>query len=239
MRRHCFLLALLLPAFFALPAHAGFLFGKQNKPNPAERVPQLIAAAKTSADEDKRAAAVKELRDYDSAAFPEIVPILIDVLQHDTKPGVRAEAAQSLGKMRPISQEAGSSLEEATGDDSIRVRLQARTSLMGYRLSGYHSAPKQTEAPAATPAGSTSTMSRLTSWFSTRRSTTPAGQSGPVLHPAETEAPPLAVPLAGASTPQASIKKPVPMPLAPSAAPKLKTPPPAQSADGPDLPPLE
>src|SRR5436853_119962 len=111
MRCFRFVLALVLPAALALPAPAGIIFGKHAKPNPTERVPQLVGTAKNDQDDEKRAGAVKELRDYDPAAFPDIVPVLIDVLQHDPKPAVRAEAAQSLGKLRPIAQEVGAALE--------------------------------------------------------------------------------------------------------------------------------
>ena len=105
--RYCrFLLALILPVTIAQPAPAGILFGK-HKQNPAERVPQLIVAVKTEVDESKRESAAKELRGYDPAVFGDIVPVLIDVLQHDTKAGVRAEAAQSISKLRPVSKEAG------------------------------------------------------------------------------------------------------------------------------------
>src|SRR5206468_962137 len=39
--------------------------------------------------------------------------------------------------------------EEAAKDSSLRVRLQARSALMSYRISGYRSEPKVTEMPAA------------------------------------------------------------------------------------------
>ena len=99
--------AVILLATITLTAPAGPIFGKHNKVNPAERVPQLISVVKTSKDDDKRADAAKELREYDPNAYPDVVPVLIDVLQHDAKPYVRAEAAQSLSKLRPISQNVG------------------------------------------------------------------------------------------------------------------------------------
>ena len=112
--RFCrFLLALILPVTIALPAPAGILFGR-HKQRPEERVPQLIVAVKTEANDSKRESAAKELRDYDPATFTDIVPVLVDVLQHDTKAGVRAEAAQSLSKLRPVSKEAGWALEEGS-----------------------------------------------------------------------------------------------------------------------------
>src|SRR5439155_25781395 len=120
-------LALVTVGALALPAPAGILFGKKTKPNPAERVPELIVIVKTDKDESKRASAAEELRQYDPAAHGDIVPVLIDVLMNDPKPAVRVEAAESLGKLRPISQEAGWALEQAKEkDSSMRVRAKAR-----------------------------------------------------------------------------------------------------------------
>jgi hypothetical protein len=53
---------------------------------------------------------------------------------------VRLEAIQSLAKLRPVSQQAGLTLEQAAHDDSMRVRMQARTLLFQYRLAGYRGA---------------------------------------------------------------------------------------------------
>jgi hypothetical protein len=145
-------LALVAVGALALPAPAGFLFGKKTKPNPAERVPELIVIVKTDKDESKRAAAAEELRQYDPTANADIVPVLIDVLMNDPKPSVRMEAAESLGKLRPISQEAGWALEQAKDKDaSMRVRAKARYELLGYYWAGYHSDPKTKDAPAANP----------------------------------------------------------------------------------------
>src|SRR4051794_31759333 len=128
------------------PASAGVFFGKKNKPTPAEHVPELIKTLKADGDEHKRASAAEELRQYDAAQFPDMVPSLIDALLGDTKPGVRAEAAQSLGKLRPVTAAAGAALEQALAkDSSMRVRLQARSSLLQYRWAGY--APKGKEEP--------------------------------------------------------------------------------------------
>lgn len=165
----------LIPLMF-LPAlagtsHAGIFFGKKNKkPTPAERVPELLAVVKTDGDESKRAAAAQELRQYDPGQFPMIVPVLVDALLTDSKPAVRAEAAQSLGKMRPISPQAGMALEQVLANDSsMRVRLQARSSLLQYHWSGYRSVRKddlvpQTKEPPladdkAPPIISTTTLS--------------------------------------------------------------------------------
>lgn len=139
---------MLLPAL-AGPNYAGIFFGRKSKKiTPAERVPQLLAQVKTDGDESKRAAAAQELRQYDPGQFPMIVPVLVEVLLTDSKPVVRAEAAQSLGKIRPVSQQAGAALDQALANDaSMRVRLQARSSLLQYHWSGYRSARKDDLAP--------------------------------------------------------------------------------------------
>ena len=143
MKCRLFLLLVLLPTL-AAPASAGVFFGKKKKqPNPNDRVPELLVTVKTDGDENKRARAAEELRQFDAATHPEVVPILIDVLLNDKKPAVRAEAAQSLGKLRPVSQEAGQALEQALAKDpSMRVRLQARSALLQYHWSGYRSASR-------------------------------------------------------------------------------------------------
>src|SRR5262249_46148288 len=121
------------------PAPAQWLF-KKAKANPAQRVPELILTVKTDPDERKRAHAAEELRDYDTATFTEIVPVLADVLLHDKKAGVRLEALASLAKIRPSSVTAGQAMEKAaTEDEVLRVRLQARTALAKYHLAGYSS----------------------------------------------------------------------------------------------------
>src|SRR5450755_3752519 len=132
-------LVLLLAPILAAPACAGIFFNKKpDKPNPAERVPELLKVVQADGDEDKRSAAAEELRDYDPAQFPDLVPALIDVLLNDKKPGVRAEAAQSLAKIRPVSDQVGLALEQSLAKDtSMRVRLQARSVLLQYRWSGW------------------------------------------------------------------------------------------------------
>src|SRR5262249_4646386 len=127
-----FLLTLLVSIALAARSPAGSLFGKSAKPNPAERVPRLLADLK-SADDRKRETAARELREVDASAFRDVVPALIDVLQKDGKVGVRLEAADSLAKLRPVSQPAGMALEQATAKDgSLRVRLHARRLLLQY-----------------------------------------------------------------------------------------------------------
>ncbi len=142
MRWCHYLLVLVVAGALVRPSSAG-IFGKKTKPNPAERVPELLVTVKNDKDESKRASAAEELRQYDPSAYPDIVPVLIDVLMNDAKPSVRAEAADSLGKLRPISQEAGWALEQAHAKDgSMRVRLQTRYALMSYHWAGYQNRGK-------------------------------------------------------------------------------------------------
>jgi HEAT repeats len=121
------------------------LFGKKPKAPPQQRVAELAYILKQDKDGHKRADAAEELRQYDPQQFSEIVPLLIDALQNDQHSSVRVEAATSLGRLRPISGPAGQALEHAAAHDSnLRVRLQAKTSLMYYQLSGYQG-PKMKE----------------------------------------------------------------------------------------------
>jgi hypothetical protein len=163
MTRWRFLLVLVLPALSAGPSSAGIFFHKHPKPDPSKRVPELIAILRTDHDDHKRAAAAQELRNFDPAAYPEIVPTLVNAAQNDPKPGVRLEALQSLSKLRPVTQQAGMALEQAMANDSsMKVRLMARTALVQYHLSGYHGSktpespadgPKLEEPPLAGPPG--------------------------------------------------------------------------------------
>jgi len=145
-------------AVLAAPAQAGLIFGKKKAPvDPNQRVPELLDVVRTSPDEHKRAQAAEELRRYDPQAYPDMVPVLIGVLAGDAKPSVRAEAASTLGKLRPISPAVGQALEQALAKDgSMRVRLQVRSSLLQYHWSGYRTpkkdaVPPQTKEPPLAP----------------------------------------------------------------------------------------
>lgn len=113
------------------------------KGDPVQRVPQLLYTVKMEPDEKKRAAAANELREYDSKMFPEIVPILADVVHNDKSSAVRLEAVQSLSKIRPVSAIAGEALEHAAKDSVLRIRVQAWTNLRLYQLAGYRSGAKE------------------------------------------------------------------------------------------------
>jgi HEAT repeats len=225
-------LVLLAAGALTLPAPAGILFGKKTKPNPAERVPELIVIVKTDKDESKRVAAAEELRQYDPAGYPDMVPVLIDVLMNDSKPAVRTEAAETLGKLRPVSQEAGWALEQAQEKDSSwRVRTKARYVLMTYHWAGYHTDPKLKDGPAipnpkdqpgdkgkvVTPApGGTPPATGKVTPDKIVISPVPVGQKAPASTPVrpitgETPAPPLADP----GTTPAPFLTPRPLPTGP------------------------
>ena len=221
-------LLLLLTPLLAAPAFAGifnFNSKKPEKPSPADRVPELVKIVQTDGDEDKRISAAEELRDYDPAQFSDVVPVLIDVMLNDKKPGVRAEAAQSLGKIRPVSDQVGLALEQCLAKDgSMRVRLQARSVLVQYRWSGWKEpAAKKDEIPTARPKEPPPSQSK-------EPPLAPALPAPPRLAPTPV-APPMAAPLPVAPPAVA------PPPVAPPAAPQPLPAGPAE--DGPVLNPPE
>jgi hypothetical protein len=145
------LIVVLLPILTA-PLHAGIIFGKKPpKPDPAQRVPELITIVRTDGDENKRADAIEELRQFDPTTFPEIIPTLIDALHNDKKAAVRAGAAQTISKLRPVSQTAGDALEQALDkDNSMRVRISVRSALLQYHWAGYRQGKKDEVPPPVT-----------------------------------------------------------------------------------------
>jgi hypothetical protein len=127
----------LLALALAGPTQAG-LFKKSAKPDPTVQVPALIETLKTDKDEKARVAAAADLDDYDAKAFPDVLPALMDALASDPSPSVRSRAAESIGKVRPISAAAGFALERAAADDkSLRVQISARAALVKYRVLGH------------------------------------------------------------------------------------------------------
>lgn len=217
MKWRVMLPATLLLVALAAPAPGQSFFSKKKttKPNPAERVTQLVQTLKTDQDEGNRESAAAELRQFDPKTYPEVIPVLIESLQNDPRPSVRMEAAQSLGRIRPVSQQAGWALEQAAAKDSSwRVRAQARTSLWYYRLvGGYRSDTKppedQPDAPLPVPPKSGTSAPPI---IRTLRPGTTPGETAP---------PPLAVPPG----------QPQPLP----SGPKLQPVPVKPSGPGPDL----
>lgn len=157
-----FYLAALLSLGIHGPASlgAGFLPPVFKSKSPDEsKISLLIETLRQDPDEAKRASAANELRSFDAASHPEALEALIEAAKNDKKPGVRAEAVNSLSRLRGGHELAGPVLEEALANDgSMRVRLQARSGLMGLYLSGYRPASgrQATLKPeeGATPTGS-------------------------------------------------------------------------------------
>jgi HEAT repeats len=241
----------------AAPTHAG-IFRRTPKPDPAVHVPELIQTLKDKdKDEKARAGAASELRDYDAKAFPDLLPALIDALATDPSSSVRSKAAESIGKVRPISPEAGYALEQAIDNDkSFRVVLSARTAILQYRVLGFIGAGKgemtvQTgEPPLATggakgvpattilrptpsPVPVTGPVTAPTGLKSTAPAV-PAGSQGLAPRPQSGE-PPLAEPATPVvPTPvlTSNPRRPAPIITIPSAPREVPTP----SASGPTLP---
>jgi hypothetical protein len=247
------LLVPLVVAALAPSAPAG-IFSRKTKPNPAERVPELLIQLKSGHDEGQRLAAADELRQYDPKSYPEIVTGLIDALGRDASPAVRAEAASSLGRLRPISQQAGVALEQSQTNDAImKVRLAARQSLWQYHLVGYRGG-KAPDAPAT--GGQDNSQPQIGAMPRVVAQPTSRGTPSP-RHPGavrESPEPPLAVP--PTSNPQVS--RPPQVPIAPVVPtnpglmpipksdvtnaghqPSADRPLPAAGGDGPALPPPE
>jgi hypothetical protein len=106
-------------------------------------VVELLTTLQNDASASKRGRAAEELARFDSQAFPEILPALINSLQHDSSATVRREAAQALGRLKPASHEASQALDQAIANDSSPfVRLQARTSRLGYHAPAPQSSAK-------------------------------------------------------------------------------------------------
>jgi hypothetical protein len=221
------LLLLVVPVWLTSPAAAGWIFHRQAKPEPAKRVPALITTLKTDPDEKKRSAAAQELRSFDPAAFPDIIPVLIEAAQADPKAGVRMEAVNSLAKLRPVSQQVGQVLEQVVEKDtSMRVRLHARSLLVQYHLSGYRS-PKNVEGPAlGTPPGVKTEEPPLADPPVGVPGTAPVQQSGRLT--------PVPQPATGAPKPQGARR----LPVGPTTEPPVVVSPSAP-AEGPELGPAK
>lgn len=219
------LLVPLVVAALAPAAPAG-IFSRKPKSNPAERVPALLLQLQTAQDEGQRANAAEELRQYDAKDFPKVIPALIDALNRDASPAVRAEAATTLGKLRPITQQAGFALEQAQNTDSVmRVRLAARQSLWQYHLVGYRGG-KPADAAANAANGEP-----------VAQSPRPAPSRGPSHYPGtgrESPEPPLAAPDMPRPASRKGANPPAPPP--PAAKAKESAPPAVPTTDGPALP---
>ena len=240
------------------PAQAG-LFRKSSKPDPTTHVPALIQVLKTDKDERARASAASDLHEYDGKVFPDILPALMDALANDPSSSVRAEAAESIGKVRPISVQAGYSLEQARDNDkSTIVKITARSALLKYRILGVIGGKSDLEAaqtaepPLAAGMATKGTPGRtvlrptpapipvtgpVTPPTAPRppESTAPPGTEGLAPRP-QTGEPPLAEPSKPAPTLTSQPRGPVPVITIPPPR-ELIVPIPTVPSSGPTLPP--
>jgi HEAT repeats len=208
--RYRLLLVPVLLYGLAAPLSAGIIFGKKPKTPPEKRVPELLLILKSDGDENKRSEAAEELRQFDGALFKEIIPALIESLMSDPKASVRVEAAQSLGKIRPPVREMLAPLEHARDHDaSMRVRMQARSSLMNLHFAGLRSAPGDLKQDKPPPP-------------STKEP--PLAPTAPPLKPVPPKDPPQAKPIA--TTPPPPAPRPAPLPPVIETPPIPSTPPP-------------
>jgi HEAT repeats len=202
---HPLLLVPVVILALASPTQAG-LFRKTVKPDPATHVPALIETLKSSKDEKARAAAATELREYDAKVFPDILPALTEALTNDPRSSVRADAAESIGKVRPISLQAGYALEQAIAHDKDTiVRISARWAIAQYRVLGYFAGGKTdlTTVQTAEPPLASSSPTKVTAGGTILRPTPPpVPVSGPVMPPSGPSLPPNSESLAPKVNPQ-------------------------------------
>lgn len=232
-----FSIGLVLLALFLAPltpTHAGLF--RKSKPEPAKYVPMLIQALKEDTDEGNRIRAAEELREYDPKTFPDILPALTEALSNDPSFKVRAESAESLGKINLVSPKAGYALEQSQKYDSAKsVREASRSALLQYRVRGYRSGKEsettstQTdEPPLARPSTSPSSPTPGTSLARPPVQATPVGfpkGSTMVGGRVQTPEPPLAKPV---PTETSSLKPSIPPVIAPPMVPitpEIPTPP--------------
>lgn len=121
-----------------VPAAAqwNWLFTRSSaSPPPAPE--ELIRCIRSCQKPEARVEAIQQLRNYNAAEYPAIIPALIDALKNDKAIFVRIEAARSLGRIRPITSAARQALATASiRDPAFRVRWQARTSLTLFTVRG-------------------------------------------------------------------------------------------------------
>lgn len=135
--RQRLLLVALITSTLSAQSNAG-IFKRSAKPDPATHVPALLDMLKSATDERDRVAAANALREYDAKVYPEILPALMDALAGDSSSSVRTEAAESIGRIRPITAQAGYALEQAKENDKDRsVRNAARLALLQYKILGW------------------------------------------------------------------------------------------------------
>jgi hypothetical protein len=136
-----FLLVAVLAIASTATSSAGIIFNRHPKEENSSggRTFELIRTLRHDLDERHRKAAVDGLSKSDSKETPQIAPALVDSMLNDPSPAVRAEAAEALGRIRPMAPQVGMALEKALNtDSSSTVKSAARNSLSAYVHAGYH-----------------------------------------------------------------------------------------------------
>src|SRR5262245_32918027 len=163
MTRRSLLPVALALACAATSAQAGSIFNWPKK-SPADQVVELTKTLRTDADERHRVSAAGDLSKFDARAHPTAVTTLIESTLKDPSAAVRVEAAQALGRARPISAQAAYALEYSLANDaSTRVREAAKSALWQYHVAGYRGntpAPQTSEPNLATRQPAQSTPAR-------------------------------------------------------------------------------
>jgi hypothetical protein len=199
------LLMVSVAAFASLPAQGAGLFGRRQnqpaaaKPNTDDKTVQLIRLLRTDGDERRRTLAVENLARFDLKQHPQAGFALIEAMSRDSSAMVRRAAAESLGKMRPMTQQVAQALEQVSiADSASEVRASASQALQAFVEAGYKPM-KRGEAPAATAAG---------------KAPRPQPLPSRLLLPNETTEPPLAE--VNSAKPTETAKVAVPAPARPS-----------------------
>ena len=217
VRRSLILVPIALMWIYA-SAEAGIIFNRGKKPGPEEQIAELVKTLRTNPDERHRVASIGDLGKFDAKDHPAIATTLIDSVMRDPSSAVRYEAAQALGKVRPLTSQSAYALEYALNNDSsTRVRTAAQNALWQYHVAGYRGPgakqPPQTAEPGlAVPAA---------------RPAAPSAAARPAARPAnprQTNDPPIA---SSGSTPGIRID-----PLADPPKSSLYSKPPAQNKIG-------
>jgi hypothetical protein len=124
----------------------------RKKEDPAVKPRQLAEVLRTDPDEKKRKAAADDLRDTDPKLVPEVLPVLVASLKQDPSAEVRATVADSIGKLKPVSPNAGVVLEAAAANDpNENVRKAAQNALWAYQANGYRPQNVAASTPTAEP----------------------------------------------------------------------------------------
>ncbi|MFL5341475.1 MAG: HEAT repeat domain-containing protein [Gemmataceae bacterium] len=231
------------------PTEAG-IFSRRAKANPADQVPEIIRVLHSDTDEHHRVAAAEELGRLDAKTYPNIQPVLIEALMKDPSANVRHEAAQSLGKIRPLSSQTAYALEQSLANDSsTRVRVTARTALWQYHLAGYRNGnnpptpPQTAEPPLAGPAPTARNRTAPATRPGVRETTEPplatnqppVSRTSPAPRTLPTERMPAARIIPPTEPPM--VLNPPPRPIVPAAEPKIDLPTPPAAPPKPTTPP--